>query len=731
MTVHCFGIRHHGPGSARSLVRALEELRPDAVLVELPAEAAGVLALAADPEMRPPVALLGHVVDHPERAAFLPFASFSPEWQALRYAAGAGIEVRCIDLPLAHSLAGSDEPPGSAGVPTDPLDALAAAAGYDDAERWWEDLVEHRGDGAPAFDAIADAMTAVREHELPASGVEARREAAMRQAVRAALRDGRARVAVVCGAWHVPAIARHAHRTAGADAALLRGAATVKVAVTWVPWTHRRLAAGTGYGAGVRSPGWYDHVFRTPATRVVSTWLGRIAALLRANDMPVSPDDLIAASRLADGLAVLRRRPRPGLEELTDAVHAALVGGRPGPLALVADHLVVGDELGSVPPTTPMVPLARDLQARQRATRLKPTGLDKVVELDLRLPLGRARSHLLHRLWALDVPWGTPEASRASTGTFRETWRLRWEPELDVRLIEASAYGTTVEAAASARLSERAARAGLGVADITSILEAALLADLPAVVEDAIVRLEQRAASVAGVDQLVDALGPLARALRYGDVRGTDAGALRHVVDGFIRRICVGLPSSVASLDDDAASAAADRMLAVQAALALLDDPSRTVAWPATLERIADQRGSHGIVRGRALRLLLDAERISPDEVERRLARALSAGVPAREGAAFVEGVLAGSGTVLLHDERLLSVLDRWVATLPERSFTDVVPLLRRTFGAFEATERRQLGRLVTGRADARPPAPFGWELDAGRTARAVETVRQLLGVAG
>ncbi|MEV6703393.1 DUF5682 family protein, partial [Streptomyces sp. NPDC051453] len=26
---------------------------------------------------------------------------------------------------------------------------------------------------------------------------------------------------------------------------------------------------------------------------------------------------------------------------------------------------------------------------------------------------------------------------RASTGTFRETWRLRWEPELSVRVAEA------------------------------------------------------------------------------------------------------------------------------------------------------------------------------------------------------------------------------------------------------------------------------------------------------
>ncbi|MEU6757783.1 DUF5682 family protein [Streptomyces sp. NPDC046685] len=29
----------------------------------------------------------------------------------------------------------------------------------------------------------------------------------------------------------------------------------------------------------------------------------------------------------------------------------------------------------------------------------------------------------------LGIEWGRATASRGSTGTFRETWRLRWDPE--------------------------------------------------------------------------------------------------------------------------------------------------------------------------------------------------------------------------------------------------------------------------------------------------------------
>ncbi|MFD0430161.1 DUF5682 family protein [Streptomyces zhihengii] len=50
-----------------------------------------------------PVALLAHAVDDPGRSAFWPFAAFSPEWVAVRWALAHGVPVRFIDLPAAHS----------------------------------------------------------------------------------------------------------------------------------------------------------------------------------------------------------------------------------------------------------------------------------------------------------------------------------------------------------------------------------------------------------------------------------------------------------------------------------------------------------------------------------------------------------------------------------------------------------------------------------------------------
>ena len=56
------------------------------------------------------------------------------------------------------------------------------------------------------------------------------------------------------------------------------------------------------------------------------------------------------------------------------------------------------------------------------------------------------------------------------------------------------------------------------------------------------------------------------------------------------------------------------------------------------------------------------------------------------------------------------------------------MPLLRRTFGAFEPAERRQLGRLVAGE-EREVIAGFGPDLDPARVEAALVTVRHLLGL--
>ena len=170
-----------------------------------------------------------------------------------------------------------------------------------------------------------------------------------------------------------------------------------------------------------------------------------------------------------------------------------------------------------------------------------------------------------------------------------------------------------------------------------------------------------------------------------------------------------------------------ERLSALQAALAMLDHTARHREWLAVLGELAATAG-HGLVCGRATRLLHDSGSWPTGEVQRRLSRALSGGTPPAAGAAFVEGFLAGSGSVLVHDAELLAVLDDWVAALPGDAFDAVVVLLRRTFGAFEAAERRQLMAVLMGLGVERIGG-FGADVDPERASAVLVTVRQMLGL--
>ncbi|MFF3243463.1 DUF5682 family protein [Streptomyces sp. NPDC002870] len=860
------GVRHHGPGSARAVRAALDAASPPAVLIEGPPEGDALVALAADEQMRPPVALLAHAVDDPGRAAFWPLAEFSPEWVAIRWALEREVPVRFIDLPAAHSLAlaaaeesadaarpegpapDGEEPllgrvsagvgveaadpewdvvpgqgslegrvsagvgveaadpewdvvpgqgsfegrvsagvgveaadpewdvvPGQGslegrvsagvgveaadpewdvvpgqeslearGVRIDPIAVLAETAGYDDPERWWEDVIEHRGPGGQAddprapFAALGEAMAALREmyghggHERDLA-----REAHMRIQLRAANKEFGDGVAVVCGAWHVPALA--AKTTLAADKALLKGLPKVKTEMTWVPWTHRRLARHSGYGAGIDSPGWYGHLFGVP-DRPVERWMTKVAGLLRDEDRMVSSAHVIEAVRLADTLAAMRGRPLAGLTETTDAIRAVMCDGSDVPLDLIRDRLIVGDVLGEVPDAAPAVPLQRDLSRLQRSLRLKPEALERELDLDLRKETDAAKSRLLHRLRLLAIGWGEPVTGRGSTGTFRESWRLRWEPELFVRVAEAGVWGTTVLTAATAK-AENTAVSATALAEVTALAEQCLLAELPDALPVVMRALADRAALDADVGHLAQALPALARSLRYGDVRSTDTAALGEVAAGLAERICVGLPPACTGLDADGAAEMRGHLDGVHTAIGLLPKaPELGERWGSVLHRLAARDTVPGVIRGRAARLLLDDGRLAEDEAARLMALALAPGTPPAEAAAWIEGFVGGAsggGMLLVHDERLLTLVDAWLTGVPADAFTDVLPLLRRTFSAYESGVRRTLGELVrrgpaaaSGPVHAGPTMPgFGPGLDGERADAVLPVLQLLLGI--
>jgi len=115
-------------------------------------------------------------------------------------------------------------------------------------------------------------------------------------------------------------------------------------------------------------------------------------------------------------------------------------------------------------------------------------------------------------------------------------------------VIEAARWGNTVQDAAAALACDAAEHAA-ALADLTGLLESVLLADLPAASARVAQRLGDLAAVTSDTNHLMDALPPLAKVLRYGNVRQTDSDMVAHLVRALLARICIGLGGATDKVD--------------------------------------------------------------------------------------------------------------------------------------------------------------------------------------
>ncbi|MFJ8849359.1 DUF5682 family protein [Streptomyces sp. NPDC102437] len=246
---YLLGVRHHSPALAAVVPALLEDARAEVVCVELPTDFQPWLEHLAHPETVAPVALAG--AGEGGRLSFYPFADFSPELAAVRWATSRGVEVVCCDLPLGDpgwsvgALGPVRAPDGSeavrpeANTPSGALDAgpdpapkdgtarvrrsyaeaLAAAGTGRDGDDLWDRAVEVLAPGC-APDAVRRAALGVgwalrADASVPAADLA--REEWMRQVIASAAADGR-RVAAVVGAFHAPALLASTEADPGAEA---------------------------------------------------------------------------------------------------------------------------------------------------------------------------------------------------------------------------------------------------------------------------------------------------------------------------------------------------------------------------------------------------------------------------------------------------------------------------------------------------------------------------------
>nr|WP_177204516.1 MULTISPECIES: DUF5682 family protein [unclassified Streptomyces] len=725
---HLIGVRHHAPSLAAVMPALLDEARPDVLLVELPADLQDWLPWLAHEDTRAPVALAAAPGDGHDGCAFYPFADFSPELVAVRWAARHGLPVTACDLPLSDPAWRSRDPAPSTTTGPDPGTgprlhaALRSRATGRPGDDLWDRLVEAAAPGSPPEALRRAALLtgwALRRDAAASGGVPALdlvRERWMRSAVARATAQG-ARAAVVVGAFHAPALlpGRRGDAPDGPAAAAPEEppAGTAGAHREWttslIPYTYALLDERSGYPAGIRDPEWQHLVLEAAgdpaATEDALTRAAvRICAELRGLGHPAGPADAREIARLAGDLARLRALPAPGRGELVEAVQTVLAQGdthgRGRVVAQAMERVLVGARSGRPAPGAPRCGLAPAVESELAALGLPgpdAAGADaRDVRLDpLRSDRDRRRELLLRRLAVCGVPYAQ-ERDVSGTGgadALTSRWELRWTPATAAVLTAAGTRGVTAAQAAEGTLREHRrgeeAQGGSTAAQCLHGLEQAALCGLPDLTGERLTEAADTLPATGTLPELLTGLALVDR-LRAGHFPGLQADEDRtaRAADA-ADRLTAAAVRQVDGLTGSEDPADARALLA----LAHRADRDGGIRLTNALARLAADgsplmRGAAG-----AVRVLLGQE--SADAFGGRVASWVDAARDPESRAALtarLTGLLTVAGPLLeAATPALEPLLDR-LSALPDGDFLDRLPALR---GGFDTLSPAARGRLL------------------------------------
>lgn len=719
------GVRHHSAACAAAMPAWLEEAAPERVFVELPGDAQPWIEWLGHPDARPPLALAAGA------GSFWPFAAFSPELVAIRWARARGIPVEAFDLPV-----------GRRGVEIEVVVEGEAPRDAPDEQHTpdlpdWDALVE-----APAVGSTPDATRRAAllygwalRRARGASPHDLAREAWMR--ARLADANGQ-RCAVVTGAFHDAAL--HPDATldpvarvgSGAGSERPGAAPSAPTAFSLVPYRVDLFDSRSGYPAGIEDPGWHGRVYTclttgAPLDAMVAGVLVEVCRAVRAQHHPAGPPDAVEALRLVLELTRLRGRSAPGRAEVLEAVQTVLgqgeVLGRGRVLAKALEQVLVGTGRGQLAPDTPRSGLVPAVERLLAALRLPgPHDPEPAAEVLLRLDplrsdLDRRRHVTLHRLAALHVPYAI--LADVEPDTLTHAWRVRWEPGTEAGLALAGAFGVDLEQATTGALARERPRddgeGGASAAEelewLTTVAECGLVglarAGLETLARD--FPLHARLGDMVGAVALVDRIA--AGHVPGLSLEGAGAGAQAAGAKG-----AGPLPGATLPFDRAAADLVGIREALYVAAVRALDglagatDPADARALGALVRlAIAEGRAEDGRLGFAVDALAADgAPMISGAATlaRLRLGRATAAAVGALLGARIhaaegddarrdlgdhLVGAIGAAGTLLESHPPLLEGLADPIEGLPDARFLHRLPALRHGFDGLSTAARERL----------------------------------------
>ncbi|MBY0514319.1 MAG: hypothetical protein K2P78_10455 [Gemmataceae bacterium] len=731
--IHVFGVRHLSPGAAWHLRALLDAVRPKVVLVEGLTDAGVLIPDLTRSGTKPPVAILAYTDSVPVRTLVYPMASYSPEYQALVWAKENRARAEFIDLPSgvflglqdvelerlakggeegegAKPQAASDQPEESPGWRPEPersiYERVAERAGEPDYDTYWERRFEHNLSHESYRKAAFALGEALRDEPDPPvwRAENLVREAFMRRRIREVLAGGvkPEQVVAVVGAFHAPVLGTELPAMTDAELASLRRRSSK---LTLMPYSYFKLSSQSGYGAGNHAPAYFERVWEQLGSgrldELPHQYLAEVVRHLRGAGTHRSTAEVIEGVRLARTLAALHDGSAPTLADLQDAAVTLVGHGERSTVAEALAHVNVGTAIGELPKGVSRTSIQEDFDrqtARLKLDKFKKT-VAEVLTLDLREKrhaktaeaafLDLNRSTFFHRLRVLGVNFARPLPTGQQAGTWAERWKMQWDPECEIALVEAVLLGETVERATAYKF-EQLLDAATGIDQTADTVKEACLCGLAASMDLARRRLQELAAVSSDLRAVAHAAAQLSIVVRYGDVRKFDPAALLPLIDELFVQGALAL-FGAAACDNKAARdfvTSIDELNRVS-----LEHHERVEGelWVKQIRRLSDADDRNPLLSGYACAVLLERGLMATDDSSREVSRRLSPGIPADLGAGWFEGLSKRNRGALLARQPLWAELAGYVRSLDDEQFERAIVFLRRAFGGFAPHQKRQI----------------------------------------
>lgn len=751
-----FGVRHLSPGASFHLLKYLDEIKPKCILVEGPSDASALIAEFTQKGVKPPIALLAYTNVLPIETVLYPFASYSPEYQAIEWGKKQKAEVRFIDLPTNVSLAirqkkyekkTNDE---SEELEEDTInqeveekadfykyyhdlyEGLAKLSGEDDYESYWERNFEHNLQ-ADTFregiiyqtgqmrDLVVDAEASAVPFDFSYNLI---RESFMRRQISQAIADGykAEEIVIVVGAYHVTGINPELSPMSDEE---LKSLPTTFSQLTLMPYTYLRLSSRTGYGAGNLAPYYYEMMWEAISTnslaQLSATYITKVAKDLRDKGFNASSASVIEAVRLANALASMRAGSLPVLKDLHDVVVTCLGEGDLSQVAESINQVDIGTAIGKLPEGSLQTPVQEDMN--QELQRLKLQQYKSTVAQDLSLDLRENlkvksreaafidlnRSVFFNRLRVLGIHFAAASRTSQDKATWAEKWILQWSPEIEIEIVETNLKGETLKIATAYQLRENLEKCTM-VGQVAQVINDACLCDLADLFTSGLSTLQAILVDSNDMVDISNAAFELSSMLLYGDIRQFDTMALTPVLQQLFLRASLLLVD--ASNCNDAAATSV--LVAINSLEQISEQHSEIVdvdTWQHELGKLAWRDDLNTKLSGAAFALLLEHNLASEEDCEREVSRRLSAGVPASLGASWFEGLAGRNRYALLSRVVLWKQLDLYVMQLDHDDFLRSVVFLRRAFSDFTPALKSSIAELLGEM----------WNMDAGIVAEILQ----------